>query len=232
MTTTIQPLCILITGFGPFPGVPFNVSSLVATRLSHAAKARWPHHRFEARELPTEWVGGPEILHELWDELLPDIAIHFGVSSEAKGLQLETTARNHCRMVPDAAGALPARVERVEGGANEQAASLPLEAIMRRLQALRIPCCMSADAGAYLCNAILYESISRALAARPIALSGFVHLPSALADAESSAAAAASPAPISVDAAVAGGIAILQCALDELAALRGTVSTIDSPRLG
>ncbi|MGD9667707.1 MAG: pyroglutamyl-peptidase I [Hyphomicrobiaceae bacterium] len=227
-----HPHRILITGFGPFPGMPFNVSAQVAVCLSHAARARWSHHHVEARELPTEWVAGPHMLHGLWDDLLPDIALHFGVAQEASGLQLETTARNHCHMNPDAVGALPARVERLEGGAHVRTASLPIDAIVRRLQVLRIPSCISEDAGAYLCNAILYESIARAGAARPAALAGFVHIPPQLAGAGRTNSVSLSTAALSLEDVVAGGLAILECALETLAALRRTATGADRPQRG
>ncbi len=172
-----QPRTILLTGFGPFPGMPFNVSVQVAHRLADAARARWPQHIVEAYELPTEWIAGPDLVHRLWGRLRPDIALHFGVASEAPGMQIETSARNNCRMDPDASGALPLSPERIAGGRDALAASLPIDAIMRRLQVLRVPSCISEDAGAYLCNAVLYESVVHASVARPVALAGFVHIP-------------------------------------------------------
>lgn len=220
---TIHQHQVLMTGFGPFPGVPFNASAWLVQSLSEAARARWPEHRFVARVLPTEWIAGPEMLHGLWDELRPDIALHFGVARDALGLQLETAARNHCRMDPDAGGALPPGFQRVAGGANVLFSSLPLEAIMRRLAVLRVPGCISDDAGAYLCNSILYESISRASAARPVALSGFVHIPSKLAGLDRLQVAVDCPPSLpsmSIDEAVLGGLAILECALEHLARRR------------
>ncbi len=222
--TTIQSQQILMTGFGPFPGVPVNASARVVESLSQAAGTRWPEHRFEARVLPTEWISGPQTLHGLWNDLRPDIALHFGVAQNARGLQLETTARNHCRMDPDAAGALPEGLERVAGGANVLFSSLPIEAIMHRLAVLRIPGCISDDAGAYLCNSILYESISRASAARPVALSGFVHMPQMLAGMTSPQGTVDCLPTMSIGEAVLGGLAILECALEHLTQLRFEVA--------
>ncbi|HRY06941.1 MAG TPA: pyroglutamyl-peptidase I [Hyphomicrobiaceae bacterium] len=234
--TTAPPQRILITGFGPFPGVVINVSAQVAARLAQAARVRWPHHHVEACELPTQWSAGPHMLHQLWDRLRPDIALHFGVSGEARGLQLETLAQNCCRMDADAIGALPVRTERAVGGASVHRASLPFEAILRRLEVLRIPGCISQDAGAYLCNAILYDSIQRAAAARPVALAGFIHIPPELGGTpeltgpDGPQTAERLPSMLTIDEAVAGGVAILECTLEELAALRARASSAEWPQ--
>lgn len=228
-----RPRSILISGFGPFPGVPVNVSARLAEDLTEAVRGRWPQHRTSLAVLPTEWVAGPKALHELWDDLLPDIALHFGVAQDACGLQLETTARNHCRMDADAAGALPLSVERIAAGPDVRASLLPIEAIMRRLRILRIPSCISEDAGAYLCNTVLYESVSRAWRARPVALAGFVHIPPVLRgveDAQGEAHHAA--APLSIEEAVVGGLAILECGLEHLTELRREVAATGRPQYG
>lgn len=216
---------ILITGFGPFPGVPVNISARVAETLTHVARERWTHHRVETLVLPTEWVAGPRMLHDIWDRLNPDIALHFGVAHNARGLQLETTAHNRCRMDPDASGALPSSLERGAGMPTSHAATLPFDQIARRLQMLRITSCISEDAGAYLCNAIFYESVARAAAARPVALSGFVHIPEMLTGAEHASTTAGSAAtPMSIDEAISGGLVILECALEQLSTLRRTAA--------
>lgn len=217
--TSTQSRSILITGFGPFPGMPINVSAQIAERLCNAARERWQQHHFEVRELPTEWIAGPETLQKLWDELRPDIALHFGVSSQAQGLQLETKAHNNCRMDPDAAGALPLSAIRIAGGGDVRVTPLAFDAIMRRLQVLRIPSCISDDAGAYLCNAILYDSIARASASRPEALTGFVHIPSQLA-LQRLDDAGQTTSLMSIDDVVVGGLAILECTLEQLEQVR------------
>ncbi len=221
-----QPLRVLITGFGPFPGVPVNCSGRLSELLARAGRARWPGHLIEHSVLPTEWAAGPNKLNWLWDTFRPDIVVHFGVSSEAGGLQLEAFGRNHCRKVPDAAGVTPPLNERVAGGPAACVATLPIGRITAQLDAIGVPGSVSEDAGAYLCNAILYDSLQRAAAAEPMALAGFVHVPMSLSESAASAVQPGAHVPLSWGAAVAGGLAILECALGELPIVRAQVGFV------
>ena len=224
-----DPLRILITGFGPFPGVPVNNSARLAGLLARASRGRWPGHIIEPSVLPTEWRAGPDKLCWLWDTFRPDIAVHFGVSADTDGLHLEAIGRNHCRMDPDAAGLTPLSQEYRAGGPAVCASTLPIERITARLDAIGVRASASDDAGAYLCNAVLYDSLQRAAAAEPAALAGFVHIPTQLTE---SAAATVSPdgrAPLSWGTAVAGGLAILECALEELMIVRTGVGLAAPP---
>lgn len=170
---------VLLTAFGPFPGVPTNASGLLLGRLAPRARRRWPDVRFATATLPTEWERGPARLAALLDRFEPAIAIHFGVSSRATGLDIETTARNSCALSPDARDLLPASLVNIEGGPVARAATLPVALILERLAERAIPARASDDAGDYLCNAILYRSLAwseRVTTAR----TGFVHIPSSL----------------------------------------------------
>lgn len=220
MTSEDEALRILITGFGPFPGMPVNISARLADLLARAGRVRWPQHMLEPSILPTEWAAGPEKLDWLWDTFKPDIALHFGVSADADGLQLETTGRNRCRADADAAGLKPLSSERLAGGPEACAATLPLARIQARLEEIGVAGSLSEDAGAYLCNAILYDSLQRADAVSRAAIAGFVHIPVALSESMTIARSPAAARQLSWGAAVAGGLAILDCSIEKITALR------------
>lgn len=171
---------ILLTGFGPFPGISQNVSERFVPKLAHLAARRFSAHRVVARILPTEWERAPARLQTLYERERPKLVLHFGVSSEASSYVLEQVARNTCTLAEDAAGALPADSVVVRGGAHTLPAKLPAEEIVRRLSDLRVPIVTSDDAGSYLCNTILYQSllIAERLGA-PDAV-GFFHIPQAI----------------------------------------------------
>jgi pyroglutamyl-peptidase len=173
---------VLITGFGPFPGVPVNATMRLLPELARAATKRFPDVRFVLEVLPTEWEAAPRRLQELLAEVDPDLALHFGVSSRARGFEIEQRARNVCAATPDASGALPPAAALRDGGAEHLPASLPVRHIVARLRRLGIPAFVSRDAGTYLCNAALYHSL---VCAKDDAASGrrvgFVHIPATLA---------------------------------------------------
>lgn len=168
---------ILLTGFGPFPGVADNASQRFVPKLAHLAARRFSAHRVVARILPTEWERAPARLEDLYKRERPKLVLHFGVSSQANSYVIETQAHNTRRAAADAAGALPPDSAVVRGGPETLHARLPALDIAQRLTALKIPAVTSTDAGSYLCNAILYRSLICAeQIAEPEAV-GFFHIP-------------------------------------------------------
>ncbi len=168
---------ILLTGFGPFPGVAENASQRLVPKLAHLAARRFSAHRVVARILPTEWERAPARLEDLYERERPKLVLHFGVSPHAHAFVIETVARNMRKAAVDAAGTLPRDSAVVRGGPEMLSARLPAQDIADRLAALRVPAVTSHDAGSYLCNAILYRSLVCAeQIAEPEAV-GFFHIP-------------------------------------------------------
>lgn len=175
---------ILLTGFGPFPGCPENASERFVSKLAHLAARRFSAHRVVARVLPTEWERAPSRLSFLYERERPKLVLHFGVSDCASCYVLERTARNARRETPDAAGALPANQVVVEGGPDTLIARLPADDITQRLGTLKVPVVTSDDAGSYLCNAVLYQSLLIAEEHEQTEAVGFFHIPKAIRPAE------------------------------------------------
>lgn len=174
---------VLVTGFGPFPGVPRNVSSDLA---AHCAK-RWnerPDIEAEHLVLATDWQSAPETVATQIAASQPDLIIHLGVSAQATGLVLETHAYNTCCDTPDVAGTRAPASERRAGHPAEVCSSLPVENIARALAAAGHKVSVSNDPGRYLCNAVYHETLSRIadprsdVSAETRAI--FVHIPVAL----------------------------------------------------
>ncbi|MGE0023936.1 MAG: pyroglutamyl-peptidase I [Hyphomicrobium sp.] len=168
---------ILLTGFGPFPGVADNASQRFVPKLAHLAARRFSAHRVVARILPTDWERAPARLHDLYTRERPKLVLHFGVSPSASSYVIERVAHNTRKAAEDAAGALPRDGVVVRGGPDTLAARIPVEDVRERLDALGVPAVTSDDAGSYLCNALLYRSLIYAeQIAAPEAV-GFFHIP-------------------------------------------------------
>ncbi|MFT3788570.1 MAG: hypothetical protein QM770_20760 [Tepidisphaeraceae bacterium] len=168
---------LLITGFGPFPGVSANVSGSLVAALNPLAARRHPRLRIVTEVLPVEWYAGPRALESAYMRQRPDIAIHFGVSRHARGFVIECEARNECRDLPDAAGARPLAPRLAQDGPDRLASTFPANDIVCRLERAGIRASLSRDAGAYLCNAILFRSLQLAADEASGAVVGFVHVP-------------------------------------------------------
>jgi len=80
-------LRVLLTGFGPFPGVPDNPSA----RLVEALAAAPPIHDCDvhSRVFPTEWETVAALAPALHETLQPQVIVHLGVSERSKTFRIE-----------------------------------------------------------------------------------------------------------------------------------------------
>lgn len=208
---------ILLTGFGPFPSVPDNLTARLVPLLAERVARRWPAYTIVSEVFPTEWSAAPRRLTELYAAFRPRLSLHFGVSQRAHGFAIETTAVNACAPVADAAGCLPLAEVLDETCEPAATTGLPTDAIIARLEALRIPVSRSADAGQYLCNAVFWQSLRHAATEPPGAMmAGFVHIPPCLAETEPSDGQRA----FDLATALEGGVEIVAVCLEEASAQR------------
>ena len=164
---------VLITGFGPFPGVPENPSSWLAETLAEQA-ALDSTAEIQARVLPTEWQAA-RLIPGLYTALQPTLMIHFGLSQRAKALRIERFAHNRATLRADARGALPPGTLVHPKGHARVGTRLPVTALAAHLVGCGFPAAASRSAGGYLCNYLYYHSLQ--WAERNCALALFVHIP-------------------------------------------------------
>lgn len=159
-----MPPTLLATGFGSFPGAPFNPTAWLMEDLRgwSPANATLVTHVLTVR-------------YDVWNELAPllethrpDAVVAFGLSAKATGFTLEHTARNALDVKrPDARGELPAS-ERIEASGPATHESTFSSAVA---SALSHPFVRSDDAGDYICNLTLYRLLAGGHRAT------FIHVP-------------------------------------------------------
>jgi pyroglutamyl-peptidase len=170
---------ILITGFGPFPGVAHNISGDYAHELAGVVAQRFPKRRVIAHVLPVEWGRTLRDLSDVCERERPELLLNFGVSGMARGFVIEQVAQNACGSSVDACGAVArGRYVTKKSDPASLASRLPDQHILMRLTALGIPARLSDDAGTYLCNAVFYQSVCLPNEdSDPQVISGFIHMP-------------------------------------------------------
>ncbi len=146
-------MTLLVTGFGPFPGVPDNPTAELARRADALPGV-------VGRVLDTQWKLAWPQLRAALEEIRPDALLMFGVAVQRDEIQYERRARNWCGGRPDEAGACLPAGPLIEGAPDALATRLPLD------------CAASDDAGDYLCNALFFHALH--LTDLPC---GFVHIP-------------------------------------------------------
>ncbi len=176
---------LLLTYFGPFPGVPVNPTVALAEGAVRALNTARPDLRVVARELPVSYDGSSAALRAALQEVQPDALISLGVAVGRDVVSLEQVAINlDSAGIEDNDGDRRCDEPIAPDGREAYFSSLPVRASFERLHAAGEPVEISYTAGTYVCNHVFYEGqrISRELGLSIPA--GFVHVPATCADGE------------------------------------------------
>jgi pyroglutamyl-peptidase len=170
----LEESAMLLTGFESYGGRSLNPAEQVVKRLD-GAEIRGV--RVNGRTLPVDYQGlGPRIIR-LIEEIQPRAVICLGLWPGTPMLRFERIAVNIADFeIPDNVGHMT-RGPVVEGGAEAYASTLPIHAIQDRLLEAGIPARLSASAGTFLCNALMYHALGASAGRMPAAPCGFIHLP-------------------------------------------------------
>ena len=179
---------LLLTYFGPFPGVPVNPTVVLAEGAVRALNTARPDLRVVARELPVSYDGSSAALRAALQDVQPDALISLGVAVGRDVVSLEQVAINlDSAGIEDNDGDQRCDEPIAPDGQEAYFSSLPVRASFERLRAAGEPVEISYTAGTYVCNHVFYEGqrISRELGLSIPA--GFVHVPAICADGEEDA---------------------------------------------
>lgn len=168
---------LLITGFGPFPGAPFNptpnlVKRLVALRRPALADVEITSYIFDVSYRAVD-----KDFRWLIDEEKPDALLMFGLAARTPYLRIETRARNTVTQIwPDASGVHLG--QRAISGTDESRSFGPLTSrLVRAAQTTGIDARLSRDAGSYLCNYLCWRALDASAQKNGPAVAAFVHVP-------------------------------------------------------
>jgi pyroglutamyl-peptidase len=168
-------ITILVTGFGPFPGAPFNPTGPLVERLARLRRPALGDVKVIPHIFPTSYTVVDRELPRMLARYQPDALLMFGLASRAKTLRIETRARNVVALLPDAFGQSMRRNSIVSGGPT--ALALPVQArhLLTAARSARVPAKLSRDAGRYLCNYLCWRAAEAAK--NGLCLAAFVHVP-------------------------------------------------------
>ncbi|MEM7777240.1 MAG: peptidase C15 [Pseudomonadota bacterium] len=221
--TPSRPL-ILVSGFGPFPGVPVNPSAAVAAELARTADVdSLAGATVAALALDTDWHDGPARLQCTIKQRNPTAVVMFGVSRKARCVVIETLARNQMAAVDNRDRMPTASVIDSHGPRFRVTRCWPARQLVSQLRALGIPAIRSRNAGTYLCNRVLYDTLAACQHSPALKVCGFVHIPLGLVE----SAHPDRPCHLTWDQAVrAGQIVVRSLAVRYGQALPGSVSAV------
>jgi pyroglutamyl-peptidase len=95
---------ILITGFGPFPGAPYNPTMKLVRALARLRRPALADTTIATHIFTTSYAAVDRDLPALIAQHRPDALLMFGLHGRAKAIRIETRARNALALLPDASG--------------------------------------------------------------------------------------------------------------------------------
>jgi pyroglutamyl-peptidase len=169
------PLTVLITGFGPFPGAPFNPTGAVVAALLRRRRPALAGLRMIGHVFRTSYAAVDRELPELVARHRPHVLLMFGLAARTPYIRIETRARNRRSVLfADVAGHLPATAAIRPGAGATLRGRAPFARLLTAAHTARVPVRLSCDAGRYLCN----YAYRRALELEPVLPSVvFIHVP-------------------------------------------------------
>jgi len=166
---------VILTGFGPFPGVPFNPSAALVKALARRRRPALAEIERITHVFATTYESVDRDLPKLFAQQ-PDIVLMFGLAGERRQLCIETRARNAVSLLsPDAGGHRAQRGVIVPGGPTGRRGTASFADLVGAVRASRFPTRLSRDAGRYLCNYSYWRGLEAAR--QRLALVQFVHIP-------------------------------------------------------
>ncbi|MCP1834528.1 pyroglutamyl-peptidase [Bradyrhizobium sp. USDA 4532] len=170
-------LRILVTGFGPFPGAPFNPTMPLVKRLTALRRPAFDDVALSSHIFDVTYAAVDRELPELIAEHRPQALLMFGLAGRTDYLRIESRARNAVTTRFPDAGRQHARKGSIEGGADARMFGPHTEKLLRAALATGIDARASRDAGSYLCNYLSWRAIEAVNGDNDLRLAQFVHVP-------------------------------------------------------
>jgi len=162
---------LLVTGFSGFPGVPVNPTEKLMARLPRRLPAI-PGVECLYAVLSPSWSARDAGNRRIIEDARPDAVVHFGADSTRRPISIEVQARNQAtRSRCDARGQRANAAALDPHGPASRASTLPVQRLLAAARRSGANAQLSANAGTYLCNATLWDTIGQGLPAV------FIHVP-------------------------------------------------------
>lgn len=166
---------VLVTGFDPFGGEPVNPALEAVKQLDGKEIAG---SLVVTKEIPTVFGKAITTLEEAIEEIQPDLVICVGQAGGRPVLTPERVAINvNDARISDNDHNQPIDEEIVPGGPVGYWSTLPVKAMVKKMNDSGIPASVSNTAGTFVCNHIFYglmhylDSIGNSIRG------GFIHIP-------------------------------------------------------
>ena len=172
-----ERLRILITGFGPFPGAPFNPTQALVARLKRLRRPALGDVELIGHIFHVTYATVDRELPLLLAKHRPQALLMFGLAGRTAHLRVETRARNAVTTLWPDADRTRARKGSILSDADARMFGPHTAKLLRAAVGTGIDARASRDAGSYLCNYLSWRAIEAARSDNGPLLAAFVHVP-------------------------------------------------------
>jgi pyroglutamyl-peptidase len=173
-----NPLRVLITGFGPFPGAPFNPTQQLVARLAKLRRPAFDGVERASHIFNVTYGDVDRDLPRLLAEHRPDVLLMFGLAARTPHVRIETRARNAITTIWPDAGHTRIGLGKIAAGGTDALTFGPHTArLLRAALQTSVLAKSSRDAGRYLCNYLCWRAIEASMALSQPPLTAFIHVP-------------------------------------------------------
>lgn len=165
---------ILVTGFDPFGGEPINPAIETVRRLPDIIAGA----EIIKLEIPTVCHKSLRVIDEAIAENDPDVVLSIGQAGGRPDITVERVGINvDDYRIPDNEGNQIVDEPICPDGPDAYFVTVPIKAMVRRIQDRNIPASVSNTAGTFVCNHVTYGVCHMIATKYPGKRSGFIHIP-------------------------------------------------------
>ena len=170
-------LRILVTGFGPFPGAPFNPTMPLVNRLLRLRRPAFADVELIGHIFHVTYSTVDRELPELIAQHRPQALLMFGLADRTAHVRIETRARNAVTTLFPDADRNRARKGSIASGADAKMFGPHTAKLLRAADGTGVDARASRDAGSYLCNYLSWRAIEAVNGDNGLRRVAFVHVP-------------------------------------------------------
>ena len=172
-----EKLRILVTGFGPFPGAPFNPTQALVARLLRLRRPALGDVERIGHIFHVTYATVDRELPLLLAQHRPQALLMFGLAGRTAHMRVESRARNAVTTLWPDADRTRARKGSIIGDADAKMFGPHTAKLLRAAVGTGIDARASRDAGSYLCNYLSWRAIEAVETDKGPRLAAFVHVP-------------------------------------------------------
>ena len=172
-----HPLRVLITGFEPFPGAPYNPTQPLVARLTRLRRPVLADVELKGHIFPVTYSAVDRQLPKLLEKHRPQALLMFGLAARTSWIRIESRARNAVTTLWPDADHTRVRKGSIADGTEAMMFGPHTAKLLQAALTTGVDARGSRDAGSYLCNYLSWRAIEAVNSDKGPRVAAFIHVP-------------------------------------------------------